>query len=422
MTANRSTTRRRTGLSPGRTAAWLARTLALALFCAPLTGLAADLPPADEIQALGALFPQGFASPLAYPVSLSLDHADSDGQLNPIRRDYVALAVQVGALSVTPDTTKSPWWRFERGAAPLIDAGHGALSVGERTIVARSNQREWTEGGKPRFAETVTYVVKKNPRLTMIPADQFGPFSVRLVLARDPASGRWTATMGTALLSADEGGAITRALDPAIADANAKLAAAITEARGRAFAAIEQSLKDQGVLERDPADPAVLLARKAGIAYFTKFNSFDSTTLSDLMRYCARQGPARRGPWRLASEADLKAVIGGPSGNALIDTPDRRLWGALGTPVKIVGWYVVVPTSNVSTDNGSKRFSTYDLPARLTDPQVVRYRLDIDGAMTPGGGGWVGFGHTVRAKMLDAPLEVDGRDDMRVVCSAPLKK
>jgi|SRR5579862_195012 len=352
---------------------------------------------ADEQQLLNEL---GFANPITMIVAV--------GQ--PASGSGAALLLATGYASIHPMTGEAPYFSFNVNA-PMSN-GNAVLTVGKRSIVGRSDAKDWTEGSIEYFAETVTYNIELEDKLKSATPVAFDGFSLRLVAFKDPAVGKWQVstdpTRGTHYIQDDVNLVTNRLLsfgNSKVSDLTNQAAAAQKEA----FDAIQQQLASDGLLKQDGSDPDVLISPRAHLAYYRKMNSgHGGVTIAQVEQYCEKQ-TAGSYKWHVPTVDELTpatTVTGyneqnGASngGGHLIDTPDGRLWGQLGR------------SSNPNT-------------MLATDAYLTKTPFPAVGGLTVyqiGANGWGSFTYmqTTQGNNLEAPLNTDLT--LHVICVADAK-
>lgn len=101
----------------------------------------------------------------------------------------IALLTRSGRVTPVPDSSSRYGWRMEAPGAQ--SGGDLTVNLGRRVVSRRSNRQEWSEGAARYVAETITYNVQRSSDIGAEGAQNFGPFSFRLVLVNHPAAGAW---------------------------------------------------------------------------------------------------------------------------------------------------------------------------------------------------------------------------------------
>jgi hypothetical protein len=250
--------------------AWALAALSMLIFGATACGkLPAGLNPADLLDEAG------FNKDIEVSANLSINR--NGGLVGQV--PLAAAFAQAGYIAVQPNPNAAPWWTFAVHDA-AVSGTVTTVVAGKRSVSRVSDEQKWTEGGLQFFAETITYSIVLNQRLQAVTQKVFEGHTLRLVAIRDPARGSWQlsrdASRGThygqndALLVASELGTVGH-------DRLSALAGSIKDARTQAFDTIQRNLAAAGILEKDAADPNILVSRRGRhrLLHETQFVSID---------------------------------------------------------------------------------------------------------------------------------------------------
>jgi hypothetical protein len=323
-----------------------------AVAVASLAAACGNLGQPEDAQAIDAI---GFNAPVAVSAQTNTLYAADPLLPDQPNTLFLIFLTEAGALEPVAAADRPPWWVFK----PVAGGAAGdqiTLPIAHRKISGRTETRQWTEGPSKLFGETINYTVEVDPNVKGLTTRSFGPFSFRLVLVNDPAVGHWTVRspggFDTPIAALDTPQVLNAVAQQSRASVN-DFQQRIGAAKQQSYGAIQKALQDNGVLMRSTKAPNVLLSPRAHLAFYIQPNDQAAGALGDYLAYCRAVRVPGYGPWRLASQAELTAVteMREQGLRTLIDTPDRRLWGAISAPPDQGS--VMIPTSTMMDNSGA---------------------------------------------------------------------
>lgn len=335
----------------------------------------------EQTQAKLILMGQGFFNPLFMAVSLR-QNLDAQGQIPESSQDMPVMAFLVsnGYLETAPNAAGAPWWNFRLPSVTAYVTGGGItytlptrppwtalipsvrgfnydIPIAIRTHVSESLERSWSQGAVEYYAATFSYTLSLSDKIQHFTGSPKITGSVRLAIKNDPRVGTWQLD------------SITWAQNDVqvIRDLIAKwgrfeygvLQQRIFDARMQAFSDVQKRIASQGILEKNPKDPRVIVSKNHALMFYRMppwpvhwgYSGLRLPTLNNLKTMC-RDVKSMHAIWQLPIQAQLGAMFwesqkgfnpGNLGGYNLIDTPDHRIWGSFG----VAGGEAIIPTNTV---------------------------------------------------------------------------
>lgn len=332
-------------------------------------------PDFDEKAALDSV---NFSDPIIVSIPIGGTFDQTGGVISGANSAIFALLWKAGLVSIISAPSHPPYWNFYAGAA-TINYGQLSVPIARRVVTGHSDERRWEQEGTELYAETINYTIELNPSVRVGSVPSVPPQGFRLVIANDPSVGKWQVVGGRSTYTGNDAGDVTQALSSAGSQFVGELEQTIRAAIQKSFVAIEQRVEREDGLSRVKGEPFVLRSQKSGLLYYTKFNSFPSISFDQAKSYCANVSALGKHSWYVASAAELEAVVAG----RLIDTPDHRFWGALGTPTDTGNIYdeddfITSSFFNGQVSSGQNPgdyYSFYTAPDIAAYPSAVIYEL-----------------------------------------------
>jgi len=291
--------------------------------------------------------------------------------------------IQTRKVFIAPKTDGPPWWDFNV-ASGTLNNGVITIDVGLRHLGSRSEKTTWSEGSIHYFAETIAYEVVPMPTLTadLVPYwPKLKSFSLRLVLAYDPAQGHWQLlsdpARGTKFDAMLDASAVRQGLAQAGQNLVSILPDLIQNACKLSFDQIQAQLAADGILEKG-ASENTLISKRSKLRYYKgdTFPLAEGVGLGRLKAYCAGL-KANNASWHLPNANELGSIFSTRNyftgtttadSNNIIDTPDHRLWGSISNPSP--------PGIILPTDSSEFVYQMAVAGAQFV-PQVHRDRLQL---------------------------------------------
>lgn len=355
----------------------------------------------------------GFNNPLTLTVQLDEAYRTDPNFLDGDNMAAIALLWKQGAIVVTPNPDASPWWRFDVHSGNLENE-HLTIPIAHREITDRTEVRQWTQQSIPFFAETVQYRVQVDAPFQVAGLGRFEHYSFRLVLNNDPAVGHWTRQEPNGSGAFDDTTQLQQAISQAGSGVIGELSHAIGNAKVQAYAQIEQRLSSSGTLSRSPKNHDVLVSTSLGRAYYIHPNEQSGMTVGGFVHYCRSVRAKGFGPWRLPNDQELAATTqpGVQGLHELIDTPDRRFWGTIGTPP--ASGEIPFPTATI-TDNSGNRYDLSNPPAEAYGTSIHIFNLTYQGLFQQNS-----YSLNINTATGDQLLQRRYDNPMRIICVTDL--